>query len=96
MKACCYCGDKTKREPNAIYCWPCYDARQPALLAGVAATRKAIREGLLAPIDECYCVDCGAFAEMYDHRDYAKPLDVDPVCRRCNIRRGPAQWKRAA
>ena len=36
------------------------------------------------------CVDCGAPARDYDHRDYNKPLDVEPVCRRCNILRGPA------
>jgi hypothetical protein len=36
------------------------------------------------------CVDCGAQARDYDHRDYNKPLEVDPVCRRCNLRRGPA------
>ena len=36
------------------------------------------------------CVDCGARASCYDHRDYNKPLDVDPVCRSCNYKRGPA------
>jgi hypothetical protein len=36
------------------------------------------------------CVDCGAQARDYDHRDYNKPLEVNPVCRRCNLRRGPA------
>ena len=43
----------------------------------------------------CYkCVDCGANATDYDHRDYNKPLDVEPVCRSCNIRRGNAVFKR--
>jgi hypothetical protein len=36
------------------------------------------------------CVDCGAPAVFYDHRDYDKPFDVVPVCRSCNIRRGTA------
>lgn len=26
----------------------------------------------------------------YDHRDYTKPLSVEPVCRSCNKLRGPA------
>lgn len=51
----------------------------------------AVRFGYLTPISECTCVDCGAPAVDYDHRDYGKPLDVDPVCRACNIRRGPAK-----
>jgi len=36
------------------------------------------------------CVDCGKPAHSYDHRDYLKPLDVDPVCRKCNAERGSA------
>jgi hypothetical protein len=39
------------------------------------------------------CVDCGAPATDYDHRNYDKPLDVDPVCHKCNCRRGPARFK---
>jgi hypothetical protein len=36
------------------------------------------------------CCDCGADAKNYDHRDYTKPLEVDPVCFSCNYKRGPA------
>jgi hypothetical protein len=50
----------------------------------------AIRLGYIKPLSECICTDCGATATDYDHRDYNKPLDVDPVCRSCNFRRGPA------
>jgi len=35
------------------------------------------------------CADCGKPAAEYDHRDYKKPLDVEPVCRHCNQARGP-------
>lgn len=35
------------------------------------------------------CADCDSPAAEYDHRDYKKPLDVDPVCRVCNQARGP-------
>lgn len=34
------------------------------------------------------CVDCGASAMHYDHRDYFKPFIVEPVCHRCNLLRG--------
>jgi hypothetical protein len=54
------------------------------------AVLRAIKKGLLPPIDKnTKCVDCGAPAKHYDHRDYNKPLIVEPVCQICNIRRGP-------
>jgi len=51
--------------------------------------QKAIREGRLLKPTNYQCADCGKPATQYDHRDYRKPLDVAPVCRSCNIRRGP-------
>lgn len=58
--------------------------------AAMAAVAKAIRSGGLAHPSELECADCGATATEYDHRDYNQPLNVDPVCRRCNLNRGPA------
>lgn len=49
----------------------------------------AIKKGFLQPAHEHDCVDCGAQALDYDHRDYNKPLEVEPVCRPCNKKRGP-------
>lgn len=57
---------------------------------GQAAVRLAKLAGLLPEQRSCTCVDCGAQAREYDHRDYFRPLDVQPVCRRCNARRGQA------
>lgn len=52
---------------------------------------KAKRRGVLSKLDgSINCVDCNAEATEYDHRDYRKPLDVEPVCRTCNRRRGHA------
>lgn len=34
------------------------------------------------------CSDCSEMATQYDHRDYSKPLEVSPVCRACNVKRG--------
>lgn len=59
---------------------------------------KAIRSGVLTAPRLFACVDCGGQAIEYDHRDYNEPLKVDPVCRSCNLRRGPAiprRWDRA-
>jgi NADPH-dependent curcumin reductase CurA len=52
--------------------------------------RKAVKKGTLVNLKETYieCVDCECRARVYDHRDYSKPLDVEPVCVRCNIARG--------
>lgn len=37
------------------------------------------------------CVDCKQYdAKFYEHRDYFKPWDVQPVCGGCNRSRGPA------
>lgn len=50
----------------------------------------AIRQGRLPKPRIFDCTDCSGVATEYDHRDYAKPLAVEPVCRGCNARRGPA------
>jgi hypothetical protein len=56
-----------------------------------AAVGKAIRDGKLPRLDGSVpCMDCGKPAKDYDHREYARPLDVEPVCRSCNLNRGPA------
>jgi hypothetical protein len=51
---------------------------------------RAVREGQLRPARDLTCVDCGGAAIEYEHRDYNRPLDVEPICRGCNLRRGPA------
>ena len=52
--------------------------------------KKAVKNGDLPPVSELKCVDCGKPAKHYDHRDYGKPLEVEPVCVSCNCKRGPA------
>ena len=53
------------------------------------AVRQAIKRGELPPINALTCVDCGAPAKHYDHRNYDIPLDVVPTCHSCNLKRGP-------
>lgn len=56
-----------------------------------ALVRKAVLAGELRALNGTInCVDCGAPAVCYDHRSYSKPLDVQPVCKSCNKRRGHA------
>lgn len=53
---------------------------------------KAVRSGLLPNIKGLECIDCFKLAEVYDHRDYRKPLEVWPVCKKCNYKRGPGKY----
>lgn len=57
-----------------------------------ASVKRAILSGLLPPIESQICRDCGAPAYCYDHRDYRYPLLVEPVCNRCNLKRGGASY----
>ena len=53
--------------------------------------RMAVKHGYLQKPSTLTCLDCGQPAQVYDHRDYNKPLDVEPVCHACNVNRGPAK-----
>ena len=66
---------------------------QYAILQGQAAqaVNRAIVVGYLRPAKTVKCVDCSRRAHDYDHRDYTKPLEVQPVCRRHNKLRGHAE-----
>lgn len=57
-----------------------------------AAVRRARLAGILPDLStgEYACTDCSGVASQYDHRDYSRPLDVEPVCAGCNHRRGKA------
>ena len=50
----------------------------------------AVSMGRMPAARTFLCVDCSAPAHSYDHRRYLDPLAVDPVCRKCNIKRGMA------
>jgi len=67
-----------------------YGVRWRLLERANGAVASAINAGKLQNPKTMICVDCGNAATEYDHRDYRKPLDVAPVCRPCNHRRGPA------
>ena len=58
--------------------------------AAHSAVSTAVQSGRIPPARTLVCVDCGGRARDYDHRDYSQPLSVEPVCRSCNLLRGPA------
>lgn len=57
--------------------------------AARSRVKHAVATGRLPRPSTQICVDCGAPATEYDHRDYNKPLDVEPTCHACNVQRGP-------
>lgn len=97
---CHTCGIELKNK-LAYYCQPhsierisirFLNAQQKGALAATRIVHKAIKTGNLPKLDgSIFCVDCGAPARNYDHRDYSKPLEVEPVCHSCNLLRGPAK-----
>lgn len=93
-RMCLVCGlvDVARRGAQTLYCLKCAAVanRRNGAAQAHAAVAREVRSGRLAPARSCLCVDCGGQAMHYDHRDYGRPLDVDPVCCRCNKLRGPA------
>jgi hypothetical protein len=93
QKFCKHCKNEIiGRDVRALVCFGCLD-KTYTINGGRAAAAKvnqAIMKNLLAPATDFKCVDCGVPATCYDHRDYNKPLEVQPVCSRCNTLRGSA------
>lgn len=90
LRKCYNCSVDTRGHRKKSLCPACRKAHYRAQSSACLAVRKAIAIGMLRAPSKLRCLDCGAQAENYDHRDYSKPLDVVPVCRGCNIKRGPA------
>lgn len=88
--ACCQTATNRYYQARNRMCLRCSDAHQAEGRKAVAAVQLAVRSGALRPAADCVCADCGAKAAQYDHRDYTQPLAVEPVCRSCNQKRGPA------
>jgi hypothetical protein len=89
---CIDCSEKFSRDGVAWRCWGCDRALVATRTRAMNLVQRAIKGGELAPLASQACADCEQPATCYDHRDYSRPLDVQPVCRSCNQRRGPAVW----
>lgn len=94
-KPCEQCGESEDMlaHHSTRFCRTCTTHRPEAFgaTAARAAVGAAVRRGELPPASTLACVDCNKPARDYDHRDNAKPLEVEPVCRSCNKKRGPAR-----
>lgn len=89
VRRCAICGQEWIAHVSAQICHACRPGYGAAQRRAVGLVNRAVRQGkLLALTGRVPCVDCGAPALHYDHRDYSRPLDVVPTCRSCNGRRG--------
>ena len=90
-KRCLICETDYQGRHNQMFCeYRCQRIGVKIQLRASYEVWKAVRRGDLPPAKALRCTDCGSPALEYDHRNYGKPLEVQPVCRLCNVRRGPA------
>lgn len=87
---CAKCSHKRYIERETKMMARFHPLRKKAL-AIVAYAKKTGQIASLAGNKRIRCKDCNAIAEVWDHRDYAKPLEVEPVCYSCNSKRGSAK-----
>lgn len=87
-------GGRGRKARPLLRCTPCAATRRQfregVRNAAYRAVAAALQAGTLMKAQGQPCADCGRPAEVFDHRDYTKPLEVEPVCRSCNVMRGPA------
>lgn len=91
VRACKECDvsfETRSRHPRSR-CPDCYGLAHYAGMKARAEVNRAIALGRLMPADRFRCTDCPEWATEYEHRDYSRPLAVEPVCASCNCRRGP-------
>lgn len=87
---CIDCGKPTNRTKAAKRCHACAGVVAQYQNTGMYRVKLLIQQGVIQKPNVHACVDCGAPATCYDHRDYSKPWQVEPVCARCNNVRGAA------
>lgn len=102
VKHCITCEQEFIGAPSARTCRACSSSRYQKRLSNYReahyAVQLAIKAGLLRSLKDgsTICSQCGVRpAQVYDHRDYCHPLDVQAVCLRCNSELGPAEQHKA-
>ena len=82
---------KNKRQPSGLQtaCKDCHRERVKRTPGRHARSvlNWQISYGNMSKASERKCEDCGIQAEHYHHEDYAKPLDVVPLCQACHTKR---------
>lgn len=90
-KRCGLCGRMAECEGSTwLFCYACRKPAENMRSRAGSIVSGLVCGGVMPAARTLKCVDCGKQAMYYDHRDYSKPLQVDPVCGSCNKLRGPA------
>lgn len=89
---CAACGEsfQSRATTPRTFCNECITQHRLEGSRANTAIFKAVKAGVLPKVSSLKCSDCDRQAEAYDHRDYTRPLEVEPVCTQCNGKRGPA------
>lgn len=88
MRICLYCQCISRFDLGRLFCRRCYyEFEKVKQRAHGIVCRARLRGKLLDP-KTLKCTDCDKPAVFYDHPDYRNPLEVEPVCRGYNKRRG--------
>jgi hypothetical protein len=88
---CMRCNSQSTRHTQAQdVCESCQKEHLKEGSKASAILNNYIKKHAFSKATEKLCVDCGCRAHVHDHRDYTKPLEVDPVCFSCNSIRGMA------
>lgn len=74
-----------------LFCVDCEAEADRQKSRAVQRVKLAIKRGDIQPPTNFSCVDCKKPATCYEHRDYGRVLDVQPICASCNRKRGPAK-----
>ena len=93
VRTCIVCKDVFIAHYNRQICNACRPEALKILHAASRKTKAAVKTGeLLDPsLAGLLCSYCGEKAYMWEHRDYARPLDVVPSCHSCNCKVGAGQ-----
>ena len=88
MRTCPCCHVTVKMFKNSGVCLDCAAIINHVGGKARGVMKMAIKRGEIQKARGRKCVDCGKPATELDHRYYSRPLDVEPVCRGCNKKRG--------
>lgn len=96
-KRCRLCGAKRMRDFLKTKSGKRYGKKRNKTQAGTnekiayGKISWAIRQKEIPKPSVFRCFDCKRPAQVYDHRDYLKPYEIEPVCKVCNHKRGPGK-----
>jgi len=92
LKRCSICSGPSfgNGKKHGSMCFTCVCARVDEQREAYRVFRQAIMDGIVRrlPDGTTKCVDCGAVATCWEHRDYREPTLVEPACDSCNTKRG--------